>query len=502
MNCRACVHSSWEWLSTSRRRPNCFFKPASISALRRYSDFHGQRGLEDAIEAVSLPVLYRYIWKALLPPLIAGVSALSLLVLSVGTGPQILALLERMGLSLHSLLTAAELAVLRIPSCIGLSLPIASLLAATFAIGGMGANQEITALNACGVTTFSAILPVILTYITITAVHFMISEGLVPYANQRIAIATDKTFLSASINRPLAKQLNSKTSIWSDQPVIFPQYRKSSLQLLFYGSGFDGKCVSDVVILETKDLNTKEWSFSRSELPCHPALKLERITVAKSAHWDVKKMMWVLENGMEVALEHPLEKLIKDKASCRNGDYFQALHFETFFRSKSKYSIQKISRFNNKFLASLSCTLHDILQIGHGKRFEEMTIYEASKMVKLLSLSWNVKESRRLKVKIHQRIALPFACIIFGTIGALTSFHLPSEQRKRGFAISLVIVFCYYIISVTGALLGQLGLLSPYLGAWMPNLGGILVLSAFLTLAALQNSNVETRKQVLSLSLC
>ncbi|KAJ7528056.1 hypothetical protein O6H91_16G081600 [Diphasiastrum complanatum] len=92
-------------------------------------------------------------------------------------------------------------------------------------------------------------------------------------------------------------------------------------------------------------------------------------------------------------------------------------------------------------------------------------------------------ESRKLQEKLHQRFALPCACIIFGLVGTLTSLILPHDQKKTGFGLTLAIIFGYYMVSVFCSLVGQLGVISPSLGVWIPNLAGVgsvLVVSSWL----------------------
>ena len=57
----------------------------------------------------------------------------------------------------------------------------------------------------------------------------------------------------------------------------------------------------------------------------------------------------------------------------------------------------------------------------------------------------------------HNLIALPLA-VLFGKKG-----------RTLGIALSVVVLFIYYILSAVGAAFGKNGAISPMIAVWMPN---------------------------------
>lgn len=75
-----------------------------------------------------------------------------------------------------------------------------------------------------------------------------------------------------------------------------------------------------------------------------------------------------------------------------------------------------------------------------------------------------------LESELHKRIAIPFACIIFGLIGAPLGIRQSRTGKSGGIAIALLVVLVYYIILAAGTKLADLGTLSPALAYWLPNL--------------------------------
>jgi lipopolysaccharide export LptBFGC system permease protein LptF len=77
-------------------------------------------------------------------------------------------------------------------------------------------------------------------------------------------------------------------------------------------------------------------------------------------------------------------------------------------------------------------------------------------------ISWNIELNRRL--------ALPFACLIFGILAPALSNRIGKIGRLGGFSFSLAILILYYSLLITGEALAKTEKVSAFLGAWMPNM--------------------------------
>src|SRR5215470_9298578 len=75
-------------------------------------------------------------------------------------------------------------------------------------------------------------------------------------------------------------------------------------------------------------------------------------------------------------------------------------------------------------------------------------------------------------VEYHRKFAIPFACVVFGLVGVPLGIQPARAVRSRGFAVSLAVIFVYYIFLSAGQGLAEQGLVEPALGLWLPN--GIL----------------------------
>ena len=82
------------------------------------------------------------------------------------------------------------------------------------------------------------------------------------------------------------------------------------------------------------------------------------------------------------------------------------------------------------------------------KDANDMTVAEALRAEKLYLEVGNVKEARRMKVRIQEKFTLPMACFVFGFIGSsLGAKPNTSTSRSQGFGISVVLILLYYVLS-------------------------------------------------------
>ena len=72
-------------------------------------------------------------------------------------------------------------------------------------------------------------------------------------------------------------------------------------------------------------------------------------------------------------------------------------------------------------------------------------------------------------VEFHRKLAIPFACVVFGLVGIPFGITSARAVRSRGFALSLGLIFGYYICLSAGQALAEQGSVPAVLGLWFPN---------------------------------
>jgi lipopolysaccharide export system permease protein len=79
------------------------------------------------------------------------------------------------------------------------------------------------------------------------------------------------------------------------------------------------------------------------------------------------------------------------------------------------------------------------------------------------------------KIQLNMKMALPFASLVFALLGAPLGITRRRASSSIGLGLSIIVIFLYYIVAFVSMAVGELGLISPALSAWMPNFvtGGI-----------------------------
>ena len=92
-----------------------------------------------------------------------------------------------------------------IPFIMVLVLPVAMLLSALFAIGGMARQNEVVAMKAAGISLYRIFFPILLIAILVSIISMAIANTMVPYSAQRQAEINDEY----KRNRPRSKRLSN-----------------------------------------------------------------------------------------------------------------------------------------------------------------------------------------------------------------------------------------------------------------------------------------------------
>ena len=358
----------------------------------------------------NIPLLDRWIFLELLPPLFFSIAAFTVVSLSVGVVFDLIRKIVEIGLPFS---IAIKVLCLKLPSFVVISFPMAMLLSTLLAYGSLNENSEIKALKSIGISIYRLIFPGLILSIFMSYMTFIFNNNIVPIANKNAEIV-----LANSLGSSFANE-QGEDIIFSKKVEILDPYssdKKRGVTHLFYAWKFVGGEMLDVTVID----------FSK--------LGFTQMLKAKKGIWNNDKKNWEIFDGNLLTLS-------PDGSNTRTK----------FLR----------------FLYPLGTELTNIAELP--KDANDMNLGEATTAMELYKSSGNIKEARRMKVRIQEKFTLPIACSVFALIGC--SFGVMQKKgggRSQSFGLSIILILIYYILSFSFSSLGVKGIINPFFAAWSP----------------------------------
>ncbi len=377
-----------------------------------------------SIFSLNITIMDRYIVRELISPFLFGVGAFCSVGVSVDSLFELIRQVTERGLAWE---IAIEVFLLKLPEFLVLAFPMSMLLATLMAYSRLSADGELVALRSCGVSVYRLVFPAIVVSLLVTAITFAFNEAIVPVANYQASTT-------------LERALKREKLPFQDRNIIHTEFEKVTqpdgqrvnvMKRLFYAEQFDGENMKNLTILD------------RSEAG------LTQIVSAELANWNFSQNSWDFFNGTIY--------LIAPDGSYRN-----------------------IIRFERQQL-QLPRTPLDLA--NRGRDYGEMNIAQAKERLAILRQGGDEDEIRKMEVRIQQKYALPFVCLVFALVGSTLGIRPRRASKATSFGISILIVFGYYLLAFLTNALGQIQILSPFLAAWLPSgigltIGGFLLFRA------------------------
>lgn len=361
-------------------------------------------------------VMDRYIASQLLMPFLFGVGAFSSIAVSIGAVFDLVRKVVESGLPIE---IALNVFFLQLPGFIVLAFPMSMLLTTLMTYSRLSSDSELIALRSCGVSIYRLVLPAIILSFIVTGITFLFNEQIVPAANYQATLA-------------LEQALKEEKPKFQDRNIYYPEFQEVKqpdgskadiLTRLFYADQFDGERMKGLTIVD----RSREG--------------LNQIVVADSAMWNPAQNTWDFFNGTIY--------LVAPDSTYRN-----------------------ILRFEHQQL-QLPRTPLEVAE--KGRDYDEMNIVDSLKRLKKTRSSGDEKKIRKLQVRIQEKIAFPFVCVVFGLVGATLGTKPQRTGKATSFGISLIVIFSYYLLRVVSGALGLSGILSPWMSAWLPAIFGFVI---------------------------
>jgi lipopolysaccharide export system permease protein len=377
-----------------------------------------------ATRIFSLSLMDRYIVAELILPFLFGMGLFSSLGIAVGS---LFDLVRQVSESKLLVQIALQVLLLKMPEFIGFAIPMSVLLATLMVYSRLANDSEILALRSSGISIYRVVIPAIVFSLVITTATFLFKELVVPATNYQASI--------------ILEQALKQENIFSQESNIFyPEYQNIKqpngekykvLNRIFYAESFDGKKMHGLTILDISNQG------------------ISQIITSKLATWNLVENTWDFSDGIIYVI-------------APDGSYRNVVRFE-----RQKLQLPKIP-------LDLALRVPD---------YGEMNIAQAWQYLKVLRFSDKEQRIRKLEVRIQEKIAFPFICLVLGLVGAVLGTQITTTGRAINFGICVLTVFAYYLLAFITSSLGIVGILSPILAAWLPNIiilgvGGLLLVKA------------------------
>ena len=358
-----------------------------------------------------LSLLDRWLYGELLGPLLFGVGIFSLLLV---TGDALFDLVRKVverGLPIES---ALQVLVLQLPGLVVYAFPMAMLLGTLFTYSKLSSGNELIALRSVGVPSRRYVLPAVVLGLLFSVASFTVSDLVVPGSNHSSFVVL-QTALGRSV----------PTS--SGEHIIYPHFARVSqadggshhgLAQLFYAREAADGLMKGITVLD----------MSRPDML--------QVVQAREAYFDQEQGSLLFLDGQTISLA--------DDGSSRSRMQFE------------------------EQLYPIGDTPLRLAEIPTDAA--NMTVAQARMSRMLLEQTGNLREARKLSVRLQEKFSVPFSCLVFALVGSSIGAQSVGKTRSRskGFGISLIIIFGYYLLSFVFSSFGIQGILPPYLSAWMP----------------------------------
>ena len=313
--------------------------------------------------------------------------------------------------------TIAQLMLTLVPQGLGVTIPMAVLIGLLMGLGRMSGDRETVALQACGISIYRMLRPVLVLAVVAMAATCYILIVALPDANQAFREITFRT---------LATQADDEV-----KPRVF--YQGFPGVNLYVGEvDIQGTGWSNVFLVDNRDPEEPQVYIARKG----------RVVIDRENR--VVDIVLTSGSGHRVDPEDP--------------------------------ATYDVHRFTETVLRIDPDTVFPAG--GPPRGLAEMTISELQ--AEMAELQEQSLSPHNPIMQIHQKFSLPVACLVFAIIGLALGVTSRKDGKLASFALGIGVIFTYYIIMYGAEAMAKAAMVSPHLAMWLPNIvlggGGVALL--------------------------
>ena len=257
-----------------------------------------------------------------------------------------------------------------------------------------------------------------------TGLTFYLNDNLVPASN-KLAESTLRSGIGSSFNEGNSRSniIFSRKGSRIQSSTNKPTKSNTLLTHIFHAKVFENNTMKEVTVVD----------FSREDM--------KQIITAQRAKFDKDNSSWIFRNGNLVSTD-----------------------------SLGKTTNIQFKRYIYPFVEGPL----DLVKVP--KDASDMSLKEALEAERIYKKLGDLKQIRKIQVRIQEKFTFPCACLVFGLIGSiLGSKSNLRSSKSQGFGLSVILILVYYVMSFICRSFGVTGLLPPIIAAWFPvviSLGG------------------------------
>jgi lipopolysaccharide export system permease protein len=306
-----------------------------------------------------------------------------------------------------------------LPAFLEVTVPMALLLAILVAFGRLSSDSEIVALRAAGISLYRLLWPVGGFALLVTGLTLILSVYARPWGNTQLRTGLYDIVRTRAVAGIKPKVFNEDFK----GLVIYVDHIQPATDLL-----------QGILISDTRDPSMANTVYAESG--------------SLFSNEDRRTLTLRLENGGMYT------------TGGDGGHDYQDTRFATY----------DITLDMDAALAQLQ---------NRSKDATEMTLPELRAAIAAKAAAGEAAFVER--VEVQRKFSIPFACLVFAAIGVPLGIQPSRSVHSRGFSMSLVLIFVYYLLLTFGQNLGDRGALPTAVAVWLPNV--VLSLAAVYLLA-------------------
>ena len=311
--------------------------------------------------------------------------------------------------------SVALLAFYILPGIMAKSFPMGMLLATLLAFGRLSGDSEIVALRAGGVSVGRIMAPVAGFGLFVSLLTFAFNEGVVPWAAK--GAIRERAGIEGALKK--TRQQSASQPFYTDDRLV----------------GY---------------INAQNIDLKTQTLQGVVVVYLDE-TNAPSAVLEAKSLRYTSVKDWEiVGAAHVYDLKSHGDVVLQEGAWPEG-------RQKPAISLDDI----------ITRSLRDLDVYNMGQMKQQIDRMKADPMHKRDQLA-------NLEYGYWNKIAIPLGALVFGLIGAPLGIRRHRAGAATGFALAIVIIFGYFMVTTVLSIMAQGGLVPPWSASFVPVLAGVV----------------------------